>query len=393
MGPLRILIAGGGIGGLAAALGLLRAGHRVRVFERARQLGEVGAGLTITPNGAHVLHALGVWPAVARLAVLPATGAVRNGLTGETLAVRELGEPLRERLGAEYFQVHRADLHGALAAAVKALDAGAISVNDGFDELLENHAQGVCARFAGSGEVEGDLLLGADGLRSALRVALFGPETPAFAGYVAYRGLAPAAALSPRLLEHASCMYAGPSNLFLRYLVRRGELVNVACLGRTDRWAAEGWSVPADREEFLGMLAGWHEDVLTLVRAIPEASLFKWGLFQRSALDRWSVGRASLLGDAAHPMLPFLGQGAVMALEDAALLVRAVAASTAVEPALALYERARIGRANQVMALSAENGLKLVPRSAAEYRPGSHSSAASLGLMEYNPLMVDLPAV
>jgi salicylate hydroxylase len=392
MRPLSVIVAGAGIGGLAVALGLLRAGHRVRVFERARRLGEVGAGLTITPNGSHVLHALGLWPAVARFAVIPAHVDVRNGVTGERLALRPLGEALQARYGAGQCLVHRADLHDALRAAVLALDPSAISVADGFEGLVANGAGGVRARFGASGEVEADLLVGADGVRSAVRAALFGPEAPSFAGYVAWRGLAPVPAVPARLLEHASCLYTGPRNLLLRYLVRGGELVNVACIGRCDAWTAEGWSTGASREEVLELLAGWHPDVHELVRAIPAGSLFKWGLFQRASLPRWSAGSATLLGDAAHPMLPFLGQGAVMALEDAMLLVRSVAAAADVPQALALYERARLPRANRVMTLSAENGHRLVPRSEADYVPGSHTSPASLGLVDYDPVTVPLPA-
>jgi salicylate hydroxylase len=389
---LRVIVAGAGIGGLALALGLLRAGHRVRVFERARQLGEVGAGLTITPNGSHVLHALGVWPAVVRLAVIPAHVDVRNGVTGERIALRRLGDALRARFGADQCLVHRADLHDVLREAVLSIDPAAISVSDGFEALAVNGAGGVRARFAASGEVDADLLVGADGVRSGVRPALFGPEAPTFAGYVAWRGLAPVSAVPARLLEHASCLYTGPRNLLLRYLVRGGELVNVACIGGSDAWTAEGWSTGASHDEVLGLLAGWHPDVHALVRAIPAASLFKWGLFSRRSLGRWSVGRATLLGDAAHPMLPFLGQGAVMALEDAMLLVRALAAAEDVPSALATYERARLPRANEVMRLSAENGHRLVPRSVAEYDPGSHMSPASLGLVDYDPVTVPLPA-
>lgn len=393
MESLRIAIAGAGIGGLALALGLLRAGHRVRVFERAPRLGEVGAGLTITPNGAHVLHAIGAWPAVARRAVLPATGEVRHGVTGEVLAVRELGEAVRRRCGAEYCLLHRADLHGALLEGVRALDPDAVRVADPFLELLDNGPRGVCARFGASGRVEADLLVGADGVRSAVRGALFGAETPSFTGYVAYRGLAPVEAVPAAQLVHPSCLFAGPRNLLLRYLVRGGELVNVACIARSGRWTGEGWSVPAGHEELLELLAGWHADVHALVRAIPAPRLFKWGLFSRSSLERWSAGSATLLGDAAHPMLPFLGQGAVMALEDAALLMRAVAAAGSVAEALAMYEQARRPRANEVMRLSAENGHRLVPASDADYRPGSHASAATLGLMDYDPMTVPLPSV
>jgi salicylate hydroxylase len=389
---LSVIVAGAGIGGLAAALGLMRAGHRVRVFERARRLGEVGAGLTVTPNGTRVLRWLGAWPALARRAVQPPTGELRNGVSGEVLAVRRLGEGVRERYGAEYCLVHRADLHGALLEGVRALDPAAVVAAEGFDALLDNGAGGVRARLASGAVAEADLLVGADGLRSDVRRALFGTEAPPFAGYVAWRGLAPVDAVPPALLAHASCMFLGPRNILLRYLVRGGELVNLACIGRSDRWTEEGWSVPATHEELLEPLSGWHPDVHALVRAVPSEALFKWGLFSREPLVRWSAGCATLLGDAAHPMLPFLGQGAVMALEDAALLVRAVGAAGSVSEALALYEGARRPRADAVMALSAENGRRLVPASDAEYSPGSHASAATLGLMEYDPLAAPLGA-
>ncbi len=392
MHALRIIIAGGGIGGLAAALGLLRAGHRVRVCERTSQLAEVGAGLTITPNAAHVLHALGVWEAVRDRAVFPATGAVCDGVTGRMLGVREFGDKVTRECGAEYLHVHRADLHQALLDGVRAIDAEAVSLGDEFVALEENSPARVRARFTRSGCLDADALLGADGLRSQVRVALFGPEAPAFAGFIAYRGLVPAQALAPSLLEHASCMSLGPRNLFLRYLVSAGTQLNVVCIGRSDEWAQESWSVPASREELLELLQGWHADVLAVASAIPARSLFKWGVFERSALASWHAGRVALLGDAAHPMQPFLGQGAVMALEDAAIIARVMARVMAsgqdVSAALARYERTRLPRANEVMTQSADNGRRLVPRSGKDYKPGSHASPASLGLMAYNPVTV-----
>ncbi|MCC5869719.1 MAG: FAD-dependent monooxygenase, partial [Gammaproteobacteria bacterium] len=291
---------------------------------------------------------------------------------------------------AEYLHVHRADLHQALLEGVRRIDADAVSLGDEFLALEENTPARVRARFTRSGSLEADVLLGADGLRSELRVALFGPEAPAFAGYVAYRGLVPVEALAPSLLEHASCMSLGPRNLFLRYLVSASTLLNVVCIGRSDDWAQESWSVPATREELLGLLQGWHEDVLEVASKIPADSLFKWGVFDRSALSHWTSGRVALLGDAAHPMQPFLGQGAVMALEDAAILARVLAPGQDISSALACYERVRLPRANEVMTQSADNGRRLVPRSDSDYRPGSHTSPASLGLMRYNPVTVPL---
>lgn len=388
---LRILIAGGGIGGLSAALALQRLGHHVRVFERSSTLGEVGAGLTLTPNATRVLEALGLWPALAPHVVIPAQSELRDGLTGKQLAVRELGEPLQARYGAAYCHVHRADLHGALARAVQAADPQALTLDDAFIALEHNDEAQVRVRFTRSGTVTGDVLIGADGLRSSVRDALFGRAETRFAGYVAWRGLAPMAQLPARLREIPACMSVGPRNLLLRYPVSGGTLMNVACIGRTERWAEESWSTPATHAELLEQLRDWHEDAAVVVRAIPAERLFKWGLFERDELPRWQVARCALLGDAAHPMLPFLGQGAVMALEDAAVLARALAETPAPGAALARYTAARLARASTVTRLSADNGRALVPPDEASFQPGSHSSAATLGLMAYDPLNVALP--
>ncbi len=387
----HILIAGGGIGGLTAALALQRLGHRVRVFERASAIAEVGAGLTLTPNATRVLEALGLWPALAPRVVIPAHSELRDGLTGQRLAVRDLGESLQARYGAAYCHVHRADLHGCLAQAVQAADPEALSLDDPLVTLQRNDDHQVRARFARSGTVSGDLLIGADGLRSTLRDALFGRAETRFAGYVAWRGLAPMQALPERLLEIPACMSVGPRNLLLRYPVSAGTLMNVACIGRTDRWAEESWSTPASHSELLEQLSDWHVDAAVVIRAIPPERLFKWGLFERDELERWHVARCALLGDAAHPMLPFLGQGAVMAIEDAALLARTLAETAEPAAALARYTAARLSRASAVTRLSADNGRALVPPEQASFQPGSHSSAATLGLMAYDPLNVALP--
>ncbi len=390
-GSLRILIAGGGIGGLTAALALQQLGHRVRVFERARVLGEVGAGLTLTPNATRVLQALGLWPALRPTLVLPECSELRDGRSGRRLAVRELGEPLAARYGADYCHVHRADLHGCLVEALKARAPDALSLDDAFIALERNDTDGVRVRLARSGSVEGDVLIGADGLRSTVRTALFGPAETRFAGYVAWRGLAPMQALPATLREVPACMTIGPRNLLLRYPVSAGRLMNVACMGRSEHWAEESWSVPATHAELLEQLEGWHEDAAILVRAIPAEALFKWGLFERELLAQWHHESSALLGDAAHPMLPFLGQGAVMAIEDAVVLARAFAETATPAAALACYTAARLARGNEVTRLSAENGHALVPRDESEFQPGSHSSAATLGLIAYDPLNVRLP--
>jgi salicylate hydroxylase len=386
---VTIFIAGAGIGGLTAALALLADGQRVRVFERAGALTEAGAGLTITPNASRVLESLGLGDWIGDVADRPGRGEIRNGLTGETLAVNTRREDIESRFGAPYFQVHRADLQAELAARVRALDPAAISLDDAFLGF-EQDAGTVGARFTRSGDLHADALVGADGVRSLVRDVVAGSEAPTFTGYVAWRGLVPAGALQDGLPDPPSCLHLGPGRLFLRYGLRHGALVNFVSIESVSAWAEEGWSVPGERAELLAALDGWHADVRRLVEAVPDGGLFKWGLFDRDPLPRWSHGCVTLLGDAAHPMLPFLGQGAAMAIEDAAVLSRALSASADVEEALGRYEQARLGRANKGMLLSRENGLGLVTQPSGAYAPGAFATPASLGLMDYDPMTTPL---
>ena len=350
-----VIVVGAGIGGLAAALGLLRAGQRVRVFEQVAELGEVGAGLSITPNAGKALVALGLGETLRRIGSRPPDGAIRHYATGEvlvTLAQDQSGE----RYGLPLYHVHRADLHDALAAAVRALDPACLVTGNALVGL-GSRAGGVAARLRDGTVATADWLVGADGIHSATRVALFGPDRPNFTGYVAFRGLLPGPRVPPALLSPPLCMTVGPRRLLMRYPLRGGALVNIVAIAQRSAWTEEGWSVRATRDELLAEFADFEPHARDLLELVPPERLFKWGLFDRDPLPTWTRGRSTLLGDAAHAMPPFTGQGAVMALEDAAVLGRVAAAAADPDDALRRYEAARHPRVTAALVMSRARAL------------------------------------
>ncbi len=387
MRHLDIALVGAGIAGLTAARALQTFGFKVRVYEQAPYLGEVGAGLTVSPNATHVLNAIGLQVVLEQIGMRPERGGVKHWQTGQLTVEIPRGSDMLDKYGAAYYQVHRADLHAALAAAVRAHDPAAIVLGSAFQALHDDGAR-VRLRFENGTQIECDVAIGADGLRSAVRAALFGAERPHFTGYIAYRGLVPAASLPAGLIVPTSCISTGPGRSFTRYLLRQGTLVNYVGLSERDDWREEGWSIRASIDEVLGEYAGWYEDVRTIIRHTPPAGLLKWALFDREPLERWSVGRVALLGDAAHPMLPFLGQGAAMGIEDALVLARAFAAAASLPEALQRYVEARQPRTTWVMLKSRETARNYHSGRSDNFQPGRHVSAESLGIMAYNPAAV-----
>jgi salicylate hydroxylase len=345
-----VIVVGAGIGGLAAALGLLRAGQRVQVLEQVEVLGEVGAGLSITPNAGKALRYLGLEQELVRIGSNPPAGCIRHYATGAVL-VRLPQDQGRERYGMPLYHVHRADLHAALLAAVRALDPDCV-VTSATVRSVESTTTGVTVDLSDGRRFVADWLIGADGIHSATRVALFGPDRPNFTGYVAWRGLIPGELVPPALLDPPLCMTVGPRRLLMRYPLRRGSLVNFVAIARRDAWMEEGWSVRSTLAEVLEEFADFEPHSLDLLALTPPDRLFKWGLFDRDPLPTWTRGRATLLGDAAHAMPPFTGQGAVMALEDAAVMGRMVATSTSPDEVLQRYEQARHARVSAALAMS-----------------------------------------
>jgi salicylate hydroxylase len=243
-------------------------------------------------------------------------------------------------------------------------------------------------RFEDGETVVADVAVGADGLRSPVRAALFGEVPPRFTGYVAWRGLVPLASLPPGLIEPTSCISIGPGHTFTRYLLRAGRTVNYVALADRSEWRLEGWSIRSEVSEVLAEFADWYQDLRTLIAATPPEYCYKWALFDREPLPSWSRGAVTLMGDAAHPMLPFLGQGAAMGLEDALVFARAFEAAASLPEALQRYEAARLERTTFVMRKSRETALTYHSADADNYAKRTHMSAESLGLMDYNPARV-----
>jgi salicylate hydroxylase len=381
----HVLLVGAGIGGLTAALALQREGFRVSVFEQAPELGEVGAGLTITPNARHVLDHLGLDQIMLEIGLEPNGGGVTHYQTGEMLVPISRGRSPKEVYGAAYCQTHRADLHGALAQLVLANDPAAIHTNHECTGFTQDE-HGVRAHFANGREIAGDVLVGCDGIRSSIRRELFGSGSPEFTGYVAWRGLVPMDKLDPALIVPDSAVVIGPGHSVTRYRVRNGTILNYVAIAHCSDWQEEGWSVRSEVAEVLAEFSEFHDGVKAILSATPPDACYKWGLFDRDPIAQWTVGRVSLLGDAAHPMLPFLGQGAVMAIEDGMILARAFAASNDVYEGLARYENARKERTTLVMLESRANGKRLTSGETDHYDRSRHRNEEVLGLFSYNPV-------
>ncbi len=349
-----VLIAGAGMAGLTTALGLLRAGIPVTVLEQAPVLTEAGAGLSLAPNATRALASLGLLAALRKVSQQPRSAEVRHYASGERLNGYEMGAAMEARWGAPYLQVPRTELQTLLLQALQALDPDCLRLDARVTEVAQ-HAGGVRVQTT-AGVFEGPCLLAADGVRSVVRSALFQSEPAHFLGYVAWRAILPRAEIDAPL-EPDTAVYLGPKRSLLRYLMQGGTQVNVAAFSRTDTWVGQGWSQPADGAAIEAAFEGWHAEPRAIARVLARRGATQWGLFGRPYLSSWRRGPVVLVGDAAHPILPFLGQGAAMGIEDGVVLARAFAQCADVDAALAGYEQARFERAMTTMRRADRQGL------------------------------------
>jgi salicylate hydroxylase len=351
-GPrLSVAVIGGGIGGLAAAISLRQAGFEAQVFEQAAALAEVGAGIQISPNATRLLHRLGLGASLDRRGVRPVAVHQRRWDDGRTLQRAPLGEAIEAAFGAPYYHFHRADLLETLAGA---LPREGVQLGHRLAGFVD-HGDRVDAHFTNGARVTVDALIGADGIHSTVRAALFGPERPRFTGCAAYRGLVPSERLAHLGLEVVSSNWMGPGGHFVHYFVAGGRLVNFVAVHERETWTRESWTDRGRVADALAAFDGWHPQVRAIIGAVDET--FIWALFDRAPLERWSVGRVTLLGDACHAMLPFMAQGAAQAIEDGATLTACLLddGAAAVESALRRYEALRRPRATRLQELSRAN--------------------------------------
>lgn len=380
MGTLDTAVVGGGLAGLTAAIALAQRGHRVNLYESTRQWKEVGAGITLAPNAMRGLDHLGVGEAVAHAGTEPRQQTISHWQDGRVLLSLDRSG-IRKRYNAAYVYIHRADLHRILVAAAE--QAGVALHLAHRLVSVDVHASGASMVFDNMHVAKADLVVAADGLHSQVR-KLFRTEPPYFTGHVAYRALAPATADIQPLIDQPG-IHIGPGRMAVRYPLRGGSLLNLVFFARQEGWTDDGWSIPAAADELSVLFDDWCEDVRALIRAAAPDTLFKWAINAHHPLPGWSLGdRVVLVGDAAHAMTPFLGQGAAAGIEDAVILARALDLACAPGEALAHYEVARIERTRFIQAESNANADRLQGPEAELYGLGKLRNEETLGLFDYD---------
>lgn len=377
-----ILIVGGGIGGMTAAAALAQAGFTVQLLEAASAFGEIGAGVTLSPNAMRGMDFIGCQEAVAAAGIEPQRQRIQHWQDDRTLFSMERGDS-RTKYGAPYVYIHRADLHQILLAAAR--DAGA-TLRAGAPVVA---SEGTTAILADGSRIAADVLIGADGLKSAIRQR-FEAQPAHFTGHVAWRAVVP---MTQRLapLGEWPGIHVGPGRMITRYPVRYSRLLNLVFFARSDAWPAEGWMIPAEPGELAATFAGWADDVHAMIAAAEAEPHFRWAINARTPLPHWVVdGRVALLGDAAHAMTPFLGQGAACAIEDAVVLARAMVAAPSPEAGLLRYQAARHARASFIQAEANANADRMQGADTDMFGLSKLRNEESLGLFDYDCRHVEI---
>lgn len=376
MNNARITIVGGGIGGMTAAIALQQQGFTVTLAEAAPAFGEVGAGVTLSPNAMKGFMHVDLCEQIAAAGVEPQRQRIQHWQDGRLLRAMERAD-MRAKHGAPYVYIHRADLHAILVDA--AARAGVSLLTDAAAVAVE----GSTAVLHDGRRLEADLLVGADGLKSVVR-RLFEPAVAHFTGHVAWRALAPVDESLADLVQWPG-MHIGPGRMVVRYPVRQSKILNMVFFARQEGWVQDGWTIPASRADLETTFAGWAPEVQAMIAAVPEDRLYKWAINARKPLSSWIVDdKVTLLGDAAHAMTPFMGQGAACAIEDAIVLSRAMAASSSVGEGLRRYVAARHERATFIQQESNANADRMQSPDTELFGLSGLRNEDTLGLLDYD---------
>jgi len=375
----KYVVAGAGIGGLCAALALAKRGFEVAVYEQSAQLSEVGAGLQLSPNAIHVLQALDIAKQVKAKAFSPESAVMRHYQTGKTYFTVPLGHTATQKYGADYLHIHRADLltmlHDACVNVGVSIHLG--QAIQGYQHSPQKSSpqeltpQNLTIQLENGESLDADLLIGADGIKSKVQACMLGQTSAVFTGQVAWRGVVAASSLPRGLIKPNANLWVGPGKHVVSYYLRGGDLINFVAVQECRDWQKESWNEPGDISQLQQTFDGWHPEVTALLAATE--SCFLWALFDRQPLNQWTDNKVALLGDACHPMLPFLAQGAAMAIEDSYALAHCLASDTDTQAALQTYQNIRLPRTRKIQLNARKN--------AALYHMDSPIEQAKLALL------------
>lgn len=378
---------------MSAAACLLQDGHEVMVFEQSPVLGEIGAGIQLSANAMHVLNHIGVGEEVSAISVRPRAYVFRLFDTAEVIQEFSLADEHLALHKAPYNQVHRADFHKILVNRVKDLDTDCIHLKKRSAGFIESNDEVKILFDDGTFEI-GDLVIGADGVKSRIRDQVCGPVQAVYTGDAAWRVTVPTNDLPPNFIDEVMSVWMGPGRHAVCYYIRSGNILNFVGAVETKDEPDESWTAKFPWERFKADFNGWNEKVQTIIDLVDRDACYRWSMFKRPRLDFWSTNRVTILGDAAHATIPYLAQGAAMAIEDGAVLMRALKKEKLVSDALKLYERNRIDRTARVVEASDANKKLFHLNSVSELRQAfakrNEGRDRNAWLYSYNPVTVKL---